>query len=236
MEWWFPPSSAAVGFEMGEWKGFFKNSGILKTLTKILWVWSLCVWGLWVYRIEKPKALSLMLHSADISHPAKAWELHHRWTMSLLEEFFRQVPCCFGPLTGVICGRSLAFIFQQHSNQDFCDYSYLPFEGMVHSFYFLAFWSCDVWLSPTFWFSECYGALSYAFLFGVGEAFPFGNLLSKYHLRYAFTFFFSHCNLLLCYNWLGCSFLADNPMLSNAKPVGTIWVQKIIWSYCSNYI
>uniref|UniRef100_A0A8C6B526 Phosphodiesterase n=1 Tax=Monodon monoceros TaxID=40151 RepID=A0A8C6B526_MONMO len=42
------------------------------------------------WRIEKPKALSLMLHTADISHPAKAWELHHRWTMSLLEEFFRQ--------------------------------------------------------------------------------------------------------------------------------------------------
>lgn len=34
-----------------------------------------------------------MLHTADISHPAKAWDLHHRWTMSLLEEFFRQVPC-----------------------------------------------------------------------------------------------------------------------------------------------
>lgn len=32
-----------------------------------------------------------MLHTADISHPAKAWDLHHRWTMSLLEEFFRQV-------------------------------------------------------------------------------------------------------------------------------------------------
>ncbi|XP_063096485.1 dual specificity calcium/calmodulin-dependent 3',5'-cyclic nucleotide phosphodiesterase 1C isoform X4 [Cavia porcellus] len=40
--------------------------------------------------IEKPKALSLMLHTADISHPAKAWDLHHRWTMFLLEEFFRQ--------------------------------------------------------------------------------------------------------------------------------------------------
>ncbi|KAM6451126.1 dual specificity calcium/calmodulin-dependent 3',5'-cyclic nucleotide phosphodiesterase 1C isoform 4-T5 [Liasis olivaceus] len=40
--------------------------------------------------IDKPKALSLMLHTADISHPAKAWNLHHRWTMSLLEEFFRQ--------------------------------------------------------------------------------------------------------------------------------------------------
>ncbi|XP_044531512.1 calcium/calmodulin-dependent 3',5'-cyclic nucleotide phosphodiesterase 1C [Gracilinanus agilis] len=41
--------------------------------------------------IDKPKALSLMLHTADISHPAKAWDLHHRWTMSLLEEFFRQM-------------------------------------------------------------------------------------------------------------------------------------------------
>lgn len=46
---------------------------------------------IWVCRIDKPKALSLLLHTADISHPAKAWDLHHRWTMSLLEEFFRQV-------------------------------------------------------------------------------------------------------------------------------------------------
>ncbi|KAM9332591.1 dual specificity calcium/calmodulin-dependent 3',5'-cyclic nucleotide phosphodiesterase 1C [Pholidichthys leucotaenia] len=40
--------------------------------------------------IEKPKALSLLLHTADISHPAKCWDLHYRWTTSLLEEFFRQ--------------------------------------------------------------------------------------------------------------------------------------------------
>ncbi|KAM8880574.1 dual specificity calcium/calmodulin-dependent 3',5'-cyclic nucleotide phosphodiesterase 1A [Synchiropus picturatus] len=40
--------------------------------------------------IDKPKALSLLLHTADISHPAKRWDLHHRWTISLLEEFFRQ--------------------------------------------------------------------------------------------------------------------------------------------------
>ncbi|XP_053538409.1 dual specificity calcium/calmodulin-dependent 3',5'-cyclic nucleotide phosphodiesterase 1A isoform X3 [Ictalurus punctatus] len=40
--------------------------------------------------IDKPKALSLLLHTADISHPAKKWDLHHRWTTSLLEEFFRQ--------------------------------------------------------------------------------------------------------------------------------------------------
>uniref|UniRef100_A0A3B5AYK7 Phosphodiesterase n=1 Tax=Stegastes partitus TaxID=144197 RepID=A0A3B5AYK7_9TELE len=40
--------------------------------------------------IDKAKALSLLLHTADISHPAKCWDLHHRWTTSLLEEFFRQ--------------------------------------------------------------------------------------------------------------------------------------------------
>uniref|UniRef100_UPI00358F0D58 dual specificity calcium/calmodulin-dependent 3',5'-cyclic nucleotide phosphodiesterase 1A-like n=1 Tax=Myxine glutinosa TaxID=7769 RepID=UPI00358F0D58 len=40
--------------------------------------------------LDKPKAMSLMLHTADISHPAKVWDLHHRWTSSLLEEFFQQ--------------------------------------------------------------------------------------------------------------------------------------------------
>ncbi|XP_062910815.1 dual specificity calcium/calmodulin-dependent 3',5'-cyclic nucleotide phosphodiesterase 1A isoform X2 [Mobula hypostoma] len=40
--------------------------------------------------IDKPKALSLLLHTADISHPAKTWDMHYRWTMALLEEFFRQ--------------------------------------------------------------------------------------------------------------------------------------------------
>uniref|UniRef100_A0AAQ4R1E0 PDEase domain-containing protein n=1 Tax=Gasterosteus aculeatus aculeatus TaxID=481459 RepID=A0AAQ4R1E0_GASAC len=39
---------------------------------------------------DKAKASSLLLHTADISHPAKRWDLHHRWTTSLLEEFFRQ--------------------------------------------------------------------------------------------------------------------------------------------------
>ncbi|KAJ8320160.1 hypothetical protein KUTeg_001747, partial [Tegillarca granosa] len=40
--------------------------------------------------IDKPKALSLVLHCADISHPAKEWGLHQHWTELLLEEFFRQ--------------------------------------------------------------------------------------------------------------------------------------------------
>ncbi|XP_061164404.1 dual specificity calcium/calmodulin-dependent 3',5'-cyclic nucleotide phosphodiesterase 1A-like isoform X2 [Saccostrea echinata] len=40
--------------------------------------------------IDKQKALSLVLHCADISHPAKDWNLHRRWTSQLLEEFFKQ--------------------------------------------------------------------------------------------------------------------------------------------------
>ncbi|XP_055375877.1 dual specificity calcium/calmodulin-dependent 3',5'-cyclic nucleotide phosphodiesterase 1-like [Condylostylus longicornis] len=40
--------------------------------------------------VDKSKALALVLHCCDISHPAKKWTLHHRWTKLLLEEFFRQ--------------------------------------------------------------------------------------------------------------------------------------------------
>ncbi|XP_077997949.1 dual specificity calcium/calmodulin-dependent 3',5'-cyclic nucleotide phosphodiesterase 1A-like [Glandiceps talaboti] len=40
--------------------------------------------------IDKPKALSLVLHCADISHPAKDWPIHYKWTEFLMEEFFRQ--------------------------------------------------------------------------------------------------------------------------------------------------
>ncbi|NXU48704.1 PDE1A phosphodiesterase, partial [Turnix velox] len=40
--------------------------------------------------VDKSKAMSLILHAADISHPAKSWKLHYRWTMALMEEFFRQ--------------------------------------------------------------------------------------------------------------------------------------------------
>ena len=48
--------------------------------------------------VDKVKVLSLMLHAADISHPAKAWPLHERWTHSLMEEFFRQVRTHLWPL------------------------------------------------------------------------------------------------------------------------------------------
>ncbi|ESN94429.1 hypothetical protein HELRODRAFT_68834, partial [Helobdella robusta] len=40
--------------------------------------------------IDKPKALSLLVHCADISHPGKNWRLHEKWTNLLVEEFFRQ--------------------------------------------------------------------------------------------------------------------------------------------------
>ncbi|XP_068248267.1 dual specificity calcium/calmodulin-dependent 3',5'-cyclic nucleotide phosphodiesterase 1A-like isoform X4 [Palaemon carinicauda] len=40
--------------------------------------------------VDKAKALSLVLHCCDISHPSKEWNLHERWTTQLLEEFFRQ--------------------------------------------------------------------------------------------------------------------------------------------------
>ncbi|XP_061041553.1 dual specificity calcium/calmodulin-dependent 3',5'-cyclic nucleotide phosphodiesterase 1A isoform X1 [Eubalaena glacialis] len=40
--------------------------------------------------LDKAKTMSLILHAADISHPAKSWQLHHRWTMALMEEFFLQ--------------------------------------------------------------------------------------------------------------------------------------------------
>jgi hypothetical protein len=43
-----------------------------------------------LFSIEKSKALALVLHCADISHPAKPWSIHQTWTQSLMEEFFKQ--------------------------------------------------------------------------------------------------------------------------------------------------
>ncbi|XP_075250215.1 dual specificity calcium/calmodulin-dependent 3',5'-cyclic nucleotide phosphodiesterase 1-like isoform X2 [Convolutriloba macropyga] len=40
--------------------------------------------------VEKTKALGLVLHTADISHPAKEWDVHYKWTMLVIEEFFQQ--------------------------------------------------------------------------------------------------------------------------------------------------
>nr|CDS22433.1 calcium:calmodulin dependent 3'5' cyclic [Echinococcus granulosus] len=40
--------------------------------------------------IDKLKALSLLVHCADIAHPCKRWDLHRQWSFMLSEEFFRQ--------------------------------------------------------------------------------------------------------------------------------------------------
>lgn len=40
--------------------------------------------------LRKINILAYLLHSADISHPTKSWELHDHWTTDLVEEFFRQ--------------------------------------------------------------------------------------------------------------------------------------------------
>jgi len=42
------------------------------------------------FSFDKTKVLCLMLHSCDVSHPAKRWGLHHRWTARCMEEFFVQ--------------------------------------------------------------------------------------------------------------------------------------------------
>ncbi|TWW73616.1 Calcium/calmodulin-dependent 3',5'-cyclic nucleotide phosphodiesterase 1C [Takifugu flavidus] len=76
--------------------------------------------------IDKPKALSLLLHTADISHPAKNWDLHHHWTTSLLEEFFRQgdkeadLGLPFSPL----CDRKSTMVAQ--SQIGFIDFIVVP--------------------------------------------------------------------------------------------------------------
>lgn len=45
--------------------------------------------------VDKVKALSLIVHCCDISHPAKRFDIHSKWTGFLMEEFFRQVSLTF---------------------------------------------------------------------------------------------------------------------------------------------
>ncbi|CAG2115490.1 unnamed protein product, partial [Medioppia subpectinata] len=42
------------------------------------------------FNIDKSKGLAYILHSSDISHPSKCFNLHYKWTKLLMEEFFRQ--------------------------------------------------------------------------------------------------------------------------------------------------
>ncbi|KAJ8253133.1 hypothetical protein GJAV_G00209490 [Gymnothorax javanicus] len=64
--------------------------------------------------IDKAKVLSLMLHAADISHPAKSWELHYRWTYALMEEFFRQgdTEAALGLPFSPLCDRKSTMVAQ----------------------------------------------------------------------------------------------------------------------------
>ena len=43
-----------------------------------------------LHSLDKSRVLSLILHSCDVSHPAKVWDLHHQWTSRCMEEFFKQ--------------------------------------------------------------------------------------------------------------------------------------------------
>jgi len=40
--------------------------------------------------IERQDILNMILHCADISGPSKPWEMHERWTLALMQEFFAQ--------------------------------------------------------------------------------------------------------------------------------------------------
>ena len=41
--------------------------------------------------LDRGSTMAFIVHSADISHPTKVWDLHKKWTDGLVEEFFRQV-------------------------------------------------------------------------------------------------------------------------------------------------
>ncbi|XP_062813152.1 dual specificity calcium/calmodulin-dependent 3',5'-cyclic nucleotide phosphodiesterase 1A isoform X2 [Anolis carolinensis] len=43
-----------------------------------------------VKRIHKDKVMAMIVHAADISHPAKPWHLHQKWSEAVMEEFFNQ--------------------------------------------------------------------------------------------------------------------------------------------------
>ncbi|XP_061385878.1 dual specificity calcium/calmodulin-dependent 3',5'-cyclic nucleotide phosphodiesterase 1 isoform X2 [Danaus plexippus] len=80
--------------------------------------------------VDKSKAASLVLHCCDISHPAKRWDLHHRWTMSLLDEFFlqgdkeRELGLPFSPL----CDRNNTLVAE--SQIGFIDFIVEPSMGV----------------------------------------------------------------------------------------------------------
>ena len=48
--------------------------------------------------MEKIRIMELALHCADISNCVKPWEIHTKFTGTLLEEFFKQVCSLYVPI------------------------------------------------------------------------------------------------------------------------------------------
>ncbi|KJH47835.1 3'5'-cyclic nucleotide phosphodiesterase [Dictyocaulus viviparus] len=65
--------------------------------------------------IDKNKALCLIVHACDISHPSKPWLLHERWTQGVLEEFFRQDDPVFVRFLSVSAYDSFVRSIRKHS-------------------------------------------------------------------------------------------------------------------------
>ncbi|XP_038835373.1 calcium/calmodulin-dependent 3',5'-cyclic nucleotide phosphodiesterase 1A-like [Salvelinus namaycush] len=85
------------------------------------------------FSVDKAKVLSLMLHATDISHPAKDWPLHYRWTQALME-FFRQgdKEAEFGLPFSPLCDRNTTMIAQ--SQIGFIDFIVEPtFSALIDS-------------------------------------------------------------------------------------------------------
>ncbi|GIX92400.1 hypothetical protein CEXT_787841 [Caerostris extrusa] len=77
--------------------------------------------------LEKSQAMSLVLHCCDISHPSKKWDLHQKWTMLLMEEFFLQgdKEQALGlPLYSPLCDRNTTLIAE--SQIGFIDFIVAP--------------------------------------------------------------------------------------------------------------
>ena len=75
--------------EVGDIHGYVACPGTWKKEKEVFFCFSL-------YRIlelteeHRSKVLCFLLHSADISNPAKPWDIHNRWTTRIMEEFFQQ--------------------------------------------------------------------------------------------------------------------------------------------------
>ncbi|XP_023578665.1 calcium/calmodulin-dependent 3',5'-cyclic nucleotide phosphodiesterase 1B [Octodon degus] len=121
-------------------------------------------------RIDKSKALSLLLHAADISHPTKQWSVHSRWTKALMEEFFRQgdkeaeLGLPFSPL----CDRTSTLVAQSQIETrlllqgDLCNkscsfwvYLKLKKKKFTELFRLSSSWQCSYFSLPKCWDSRC---------------------------------------------------------------------------------